>query len=498
MFVNAITNCSVSLLFMSLTLRENATCNILSEHHASYFSNANKCAPNFDRSLCWYNVSFGEVGYRDCPFTFCYSVPGCERSAMEHRASRVCTSAGTWNSSVYDQCLEILENHQHCISGYCRTCPDVLRETVINVSLALSVISVGLLVVALVLFSLFDSIQCRRLSIHKNLALAFVFRFTVLALWTVTNTSNLFRDCSQYTPMPLKSLEWLCKTILWFVIYFQVASVMWMLIEGMYLYSRFTVFAMRYGEGKVLLVLASVPLVVVLLWTGVHEYHSSANHLYCWLPYAQGFHLWILAGTMGTALLLNVVVLLAIVVILIQKLRTDSSAESKKIWKTVKATILLVPLLGISNIPLFYEPDKPSAIYMLGSAILQHSQGIFIAVLYCFLNGEIRGAIRRQLTKLPFSSVRSRLSHRVRFETERTYVPDPGTINQRHGVPMEELNCRNHSTPVAPPQTAADTPIKSNARSTNASSSNESSSPQNSLRADEGDQLCNENTIVQF
>ncbi|KAI6188487.1 hypothetical protein M3Y98_00360300 [Aphelenchoides besseyi] len=507
---------------MSLTLRENATCNILSEHHASYFSYANKCAPHFDRSLCWYNVSFGEVGYRDCPFTFCYSVPGCERLAMEHRASRVCTSAGTWNSSVYDQCLEILENHQHCISGYCRTCPDVLRETVINVSLALSVISVGLLVVALVLFSLFDSIQCRRLSIHKNLALAFVFRFTVLALWTVTNTSNLFRDCSQYTPMPLKSLILtselsgmamqndlvVCNLFpsrqchvdvnrghIFVQSIYGVCNAIW----------RSTVlclFASRMG----LVVLRTLrqfndlgfPLVVVLLWTGVHEYHSSANHLYCWLPYAQGFHLWILAGTMGAALLLNVVVLLAIVVILVQKLRTDNSAESKKIWKTVKATILLVPLLGISNIPLFYEPDKPSAIYMLGSAILQHSQGIFIAVLYCFLNGEVRGAIRRQLTKLPFSSVRSRLSHRVRFETERTYVPDPGTINQRHGVPMEELNCRNHSTPAAPPQTAADTPIKSNARSTNASSSNESSSPPNSLRADEGDHLCNENTIVQF
>lgn len=42
--------------------------------------------------------------------------------------------------------------------------------------------------------------------------------------------------------------------------------------------------------------------------------------------------------------------------------------------RTVKATILLVPLLGVSNIPLFYEPEEPGAIYMLGSAILQHSQ----------------------------------------------------------------------------------------------------------------------------
>ncbi|KAI6239052.1 Corticotropin-releasing factor receptor 2 [Aphelenchoides fujianensis] len=428
---------------MSLTLRENATCNILSEHHAAYFSYSNKCAPHFDRSLCWYNVSFGDIGYRDCPFTFCTS-KNTARVECARRRER-----GTRPSTI--SVLEILENHQHCISGFCRTCPDVLRETVINVSLALSVISVGLLVAALVLFSLFDSIQCRRLSIHKNLALAFVFRFTVLALWTVTNTSNLFRDCSQYTPMPLKGLENLCKVILWLVIYFQVASVMWMLIEGIYLYSRFTVFAMRYGEGPYYVYLLSgwgFPFVVVMIWTGVHEYHSNANHLYCWLPYAQGFHLWILAGTMGAALLLNVVVLLAIIVILVQKLRTDSSAESKKIWKTVKATILLVPLLGVSNIPLFYEPDKPSAIYMLGSAILQHSQ--------------------------------------------RTYVPDTALMNQRHGVPMEELN-----PPAAPPQTAAGSPTKKNAQSTNESSSS-TSSPQNSMRTGDGEQLCNEHPIVQF
>lgn len=45
--------------------------------------------------------------------------------------------------------------------------------------------------------------------------------------------------------------------------------------------------------------------------------------------------------------------------------------------RTVKSTLLLVPLLGISNIPLFYEPSQPSSVYMLGSAILQHSQVVF-------------------------------------------------------------------------------------------------------------------------
>jgi hypothetical protein len=144
--------------------------------------------------------------------------------------------------------------------------------------------------------------------------------------------------------------------------------------------------------------------------------------------------------------------LLAIVIILVQKLRTENTAESKKIWRTVKATILLVPLLGISNIPLFYEPEEPGAIYMLGSAILQHSQGIFIAVLYCFLNGEIQNAVRRQLSKVPFSWLS--FLHRPRFETERTYVPEQGVVNRRLGMPMEELNQSSSMiVSTSPPQT---------------------------------------------
>ncbi|KAI1725438.1 7 transmembrane receptor (Secretin family) domain-containing protein [Ditylenchus destructor] len=432
--------------------RENATCQLLNEQSNTYFNASNTCVPDFDKSLCWYNVSLGDEGHKPCPFTFCPSVPGCSNVAVEFNVNRQCYTNGTWGESVYSDCIDLLKTHSHCIVGFCRTCPDLLRETVINVSLTLSVVSVAVLVSALVLFSIFDSIQCRRLSIHKNLATAFVFRFAVLAIWTIASTSNVFRDCTHFNPIPLREWEWLCKGILWLVIYFQVASVMWMLIEGLYLYSRFTVLAMRHKEAPYFVYLLcgwGVPFIVVMSWTVVHQSRSSANHKsFCWLPYAQGAHLWILAGTMGSALILNVMLLLTIVIILVQKLRTENSAESKKIWRTVKATILLVPLLGVSNIPLFYEPNKPSAIYMLGSAILQHSQGIFIAVLYCFLNGEIQNAVRRQLSKMHVHWFSFLKLHRFESErTEKTYVPDSGQRkkngHQRIGMQMEEINnCR--------------------------------------------------------
>uniref|UniRef100_A0A915INK6 Uncharacterized protein n=1 Tax=Romanomermis culicivorax TaxID=13658 RepID=A0A915INK6_ROMCU len=46
--------------------------------------------------------------------------------------------------------------------------------------------------------------------------------------------------------------------------------------------------------------------------------------------------------------------------------------------KTIKATLLLVPLLGVSNLLLFFEPsrkdEKATQAYMVSTTVLQHSQ----------------------------------------------------------------------------------------------------------------------------
>ncbi|CAJ0569270.1 unnamed protein product, partial [Mesorhabditis spiculigera] len=390
---------------MGLVQVEQATCASLTSHFGTNYSDG--CGVDFDRSLCWQPAKYGEVAERSCPFTYCPEVPGCAELAKS-LVLRTCLTTG-WNKTDYGQCINIIKDHRECIVGFCNRCPDTMRDIVIAVSLTLSVISVVLLLAAIILFSIFDSIQCRRLSIHKNLAVAFVFRFIFLGIWTVTQNSAAFNDCNLYSGY-MHHLEWLCKSILWCVIYFQVASVMWMLIEGAYLYSRFTVFAMRHSDAPYAIYMFcgwGVPAIVVMAWTIIHHFKmQNVADGFCWLPYAQGPHLWILAGTMGLALILNLVFLLLIVAILVQKLRTENTAESKKIWRTIKATLLLVPLLGISNIPLFYEPENRTAFYMLGSAILQHSQGIFIAVLYCFLNSEVQNAIKRhtKLSKLPIAN----------------------------------------------------------------------------------------------
>lgn len=104
---------------------------------------------------------------------------------------------------------------------------------------------------------------------------------------------------------------------------------------------------------------------------------------------------------MSVALILNVLFLVVVIAVVIKKMHSSRSTESAKIWyviskmletifysvmyswvipfrQTIKSTLLLVPLLGVSNLLLFYEPSERETlafkIYLLVTAVLQHSQ----------------------------------------------------------------------------------------------------------------------------
>ncbi|VDD97498.1 unnamed protein product, partial [Enterobius vermicularis] len=377
------------------------------------------CQPNFDFSTCWPGTSADSTLEVMCPFRFCTTIPSCAEISKRAVARRYCNPDGVWSLPDYNACLALTAHHKGCFEGYCHTCPDPFRDAVIAVSMTLSIISVVLLTAALILFSLFKSLQCRRLTIHKNLAMAFILRFTFLAIWSVAQISNLFKDCSEFYTRPK------------FGAY--VASVLWMFIEGAYLYSRFTIFAMRHVEPPYFVYPLcgwGFPALVVLSWTILQERQvdEHGKPLYCWLPYASGPHLWILSGTMGLALIVTMFFLVVLTIIV---------RNFNEFRKTIKATLLLVPLLGVSNIPLFYEPEGVGNAYMLVSAVLQHSQGIFIAVLYCFLSGEVRSAVKRRLGKLPFRFLRHSLERTYITEAKKNYC-QPGAA-----IALEEAKILN-------------------------------------------------------
>lgn len=83
-----------------------------------------------------------------------------------------------------------------------------------------------------------------------------------------------------------------------------------------------------------------------------------------------------------------------IIRVLVVKLRQSHTSDLEQVRKAVRAAIVLLPLLGITNLlnmteaPL-HKSALQFAIWSYTTHFLTSFQGVFIAIIYCFLNGEV-------------------------------------------------------------------------------------------------------------
>ncbi|KAF8793231.1 Diuretic hormone receptor like protein [Argiope bruennichi] len=85
--------------------------------------------------------------------------------------------------------------------------------------------------------------------------------------------------------------------------------------------------------------------------------------------------------------------------VLITKLRAATSVESKQYRKAAKALLVLIPLLGVTYVVVIVTPAHRTArvVFSYAQAILLSTQGFTVAVLYCFMNGEVQKSVRHHL-----------------------------------------------------------------------------------------------------
>lgn len=92
-----------------------------------------------------------------------------------------------------------------------------------------------------------------------------------------------------------------------------------------------------------------------------------------------------------------------IIRVLVVKLRQSHTSDLEQARKAVRAAVVLLPLLGITNLLNMSEaPLEKSALqfalWSYTTHFLTSFQGFFIAMLYCFLNGEVRTAMVKSLS----------------------------------------------------------------------------------------------------
>ncbi|XP_066520332.1 calcitonin gene-related peptide type 1 receptor [Hoplias malabaricus] len=333
------------------------------------------CNRTWDGWLCWDYVENGVTATQHCPDYY-------HDFDTSELASKICTEDGHWfvhpesnrTWTNYTSCKKInLERRQTAINLY----------YLVLIGHGLSLIS---LFASLGIFFHFKSLSCQRITLHKNLFSSFVLNsiVTIILLTAVVNNEELI----QANPVS-------CKLSTFIQLYIMGCMYFWMLCEGIYLHTLIVVavFAEKQRLMWYYLLGWGFPIIPALIHAVARSYYYNDN---CWISPNTSL-LYIIHGPICAALLVNLFFLLNIVRVLITKLKVTHQAESNLYMKTVRATLILVPLLGIQFVLLSYKPEGRLSheIYEYMMNILMHYQGLLVATIFCFFNGEVQGVLRR-------------------------------------------------------------------------------------------------------
>uniref|UniRef100_A0A4W5MKD5 Calcitonin receptor like receptor n=1 Tax=Hucho hucho TaxID=62062 RepID=A0A4W5MKD5_9TELE len=333
------------------------------------------CNRTWDGWLCWDDSAPG-TAMQLCPVYFQDFDPS-------EKATKVCNSDGQWFR--HPESNRIWSNYTQC-QMYTKD-----KLTFAFSLYYLAIVGHGLsmisLIISLCIFSYFKSLSCQRISLHKNMFLSFIFNSICTVIWLSAVANN--QQLGASNPIGCKILTVLNQ-------YTFGSNYFWMLCEGIYLHTLIIV-AVFVGEqqlGWYYVLGWGFPIIPAIT-------HAVARGLFyddrCWIS-SDTHLLYIIHGPVHAALLVNLFFLLNIVRVLITKLQVTHSAESNAYMKAVRATLILIPLLGAQFILVPWRPEgrKARAIYEFIMNIFAHFQGLLVAIIFCFYNAEVQTCLRRK------------------------------------------------------------------------------------------------------
>ncbi|XP_046396747.1 calcitonin gene-related peptide type 1 receptor-like isoform X2 [Ischnura elegans] len=397
------------------------------------------CPREFDGWTCINATPAGENATFACP----YFVYGFDPNRL---AFRVCNSDGTW--FLHPASNKTWSNYTTCVDQ-----EDLKLRNLANTIYTVGyMVSLGALLLSLAIFFHFKSLSCTRIQIHKNLFVSLALNNALWLIWYEEIIDN---------PDLLAQNGWGCQILHVMLQYSMVASYFWMFCEGLYLHTLLAV-AFVSAEGWVILAILSavgwaLPVLLTALYAGLRMAGPPEEIEHCWIKETR--FVWVLSGPVCASMIANLVFLVNIVRLLLTKLKdqplgmaqppspptrpersrkrrgkssrrsrdtealdngesngsatrwsggggsfgrkqsSSAAAAARRSRKAVRATLILIPLLGLQYILTPFRPDSGApgeALYQILSAIVASYQGLCVALLFCFCNGEVISVIKKK------------------------------------------------------------------------------------------------------
>ncbi|XP_068431705.1 calcitonin gene-related peptide type 1 receptor isoform X2 [Clinocottus analis] len=334
------------------------------------------CSRNWDGWLCWGDTPAGIYTSQNCPNYFADFDP-------TEKAAKYCGEDGQWFR--HPDTNRTWSNYTLCNENT----KAKLKSAYILFYMAIvgHALSIASLLISLAIFFYFRSLSCQRITLHKNLFCSYVLNsaLTIIYLVAVVNKPEVVGR----NPVG-------CKVLHFFHMYMLGCNYFWMLCEGIYLHTLIVVavFAEEQHLHWYYLLGWGFPLVPASIHAVARKKYFDDN---CWMS-VETHLLYAVHGPIVAALLVNLFFLLNIIRVLVTKLRDTHRAESNMYMKAVRATLILVPLLGIQFVIIPWRPENRLAgeVYEYIMHILMHYQGLLVATIFCFFNGEVQAVLKRQ------------------------------------------------------------------------------------------------------
>ncbi|UMM23811.1 hypothetical protein L5515_004341 [Caenorhabditis briggsae] len=268
------------------------------------------------------------------------------------------------------------------------------------VGLGLSLVS---LILAISIFSYFRRLRVFRnlLHLHLMIAMLMVVIIRLVLYIDLIFTGDIGPHTNTAEGKTINTMPILCEGMFFFLEYFKTVTFAWMFLEGVYLNNQIAFGFFR--EPKLLIYCIAGygwPLLHTGFWLGVVLYKKDFKVERCLGSYYLEPEFWILDGPRMLQLVVNLLFICNVIRVLYSKVRESNNTSEAGLKKSVKAAMMLLPLLGVPNImqTIPFAPTRDNimvfAVWTYTASFTYMYQGLMVASIYCFTNKEVNHVLK--------------------------------------------------------------------------------------------------------